>query len=622
VILGTAGHIDHGKTALVKALTGVDTDRLPEEKRRGITIELGFAPLALDGPAFSGTLGVVDVPGHEAFVRTMLAGATGVDLALLVVAADEGVMPQTREHLQILSLLGVRGGAVALTKSDLVDDDWMRLVEEDVRELLRGSPLDAVAIVPCSAATGKGLGELRTALAAAAAAAPARDAADLSRLPIDRAFSVRGTGTVVTGTLWSGTLERDARVRLFPGGRVARVRALESHGTSVERALPGTRVAVALAGVDREEVARGAVLVAEGDPWHPSAVLRADVALLDGAAALGVRTRVRFHLGTADVGARVVAAGGRVEAGAIVPVRISLDEPVVARAGDRFVLRAASPPVTIGGGVVSDPRPPARRAKPWHEANANAAKRLGWVVAEGAGDGFALRDVPVRIGVTPHESASVVTEAVGVTRIGDRLYPDALGATLRARLVETVNSSHATHPLEPGLSLQHARSELKVSNELFDAVLRKLVARGELVVKESVVARAGWAPASGGANTERLDRLAEALEVAGPEPPSVSELSQRFGPETAALLRVLVRNGRAVPVVADRYFSASAVNALVARLRNGAADSAPRTASQLKEILGLTRKYLIPFLEYCDRTGVSVRSGDTRTVSGPRERRG
>src|ERR1019366_5073022 len=462
VILGTAGHLDHGKTALVKALTGVDTDRLPEEKRRGITIELGFAPLALESPAYSGTLGVVDVPGHEAFVRTMLAGATGVDLALLVVAADEGVMPQTREHLQILTLLGVRGGAVALTKSDLVDDDWMRLVEEDVRDLLRGSPLDTVSIVPCSAMTGQGLDALRTALAGAAGAVPARDAADLVRLPIDRAFSVRGTGTV-----GSGTLERDAIVRLFPPGRAARVRALESHGRQVDRVLAGSRVAVALAGVDRDEVARGAVLVAESDPWHPSAVLRADVALLDDAVPLGVRTRVRFHLGTTEVGARVVAAGGRVEPGAIVPVRVSLDEPVIARAGDRFVLRAASPSVTIGGGVVSDPRPPARRAKPWPETNARGAKRLGWVVAEGAGEGFALRDVPVRIGVTPRESASVVAEAVGVTRIGDRLYADALGATLRARLVEMVSSSHATHPLEPGLSLQHARSVLNVTDELF-----------------------------------------------------------------------------------------------------------------------------------------------------------
>jgi selenocysteine-specific elongation factor len=343
-------------------------------------------------------------------------------------------------------------------------------------------------------------------------------------------------------------------------------------------------------------------------------VLRADVAMLDGAAPLGVRSRVRFHLGTTEVGARVVAASGRVEPGAIVPVRIALDEPVIARAGDRFVLRAASPPVTIGGGVVTDPFPPARRAKPWHEASASPATRLSWVVAESGGDGFAPREVSVRIGVTPRERALVVARAVGVMQIGARLYPAVLGATLRERFVAMVQASHTAHPLEPGLSLQHARSALRVTDELFDEVLRELVATRELMVLGSVVARSGWKPASGGANAERLDRLAEALEGAGAEPPSVSELSERFGPDTPALLRVLERNGRVLPVAADRYFSAGAVGELVAKLRTGAADGAPRSASQLKEILGVTRKYLIPFLEYCDRAGISVRSGDTRTV--------
>jgi selenocysteine-specific elongation factor len=296
VILGTAGHIDHGKTTLVRALTGVDTDRLPEEKRRGITIELGFAPLALDEPSFSGTLGVVDVPGHDAFVRTMLAGATGVDLALLVIAADEGVMPQTREHLAILTLLGVRGGVVALTKSDLVDSDWVALVVDDVRKLLAGTALDGAEVVPCSATTGAGLQQVRAALAAAAARMPQRNPDDLTRMPLDRAFSVKGTGTVVTGTLWSGAIERESTVRLFPHGGVARVRSVESHGAAVDRGLPGTRVAVALAGVDREEVSHGGVLVSGDDAWKESTVLRADVALLDDAKPLGVRTRVRSTL--------------------------------------------------------------------------------------------------------------------------------------------------------------------------------------------------------------------------------------------------------------------------------------------------------------------------------------
>ncbi|HUO52808.1 MAG TPA: selenocysteine-specific translation elongation factor, partial [Gemmatimonadaceae bacterium] len=262
MILGTAGHVDHGKTALVKALTGVDTDRLAEEKRRGITIELGFAPLAIGGR----TLGVADVPGHEAFVRTMLAGATGVDLALLVVAADEGVMPQTREHLAILSLLGTRGGVVALTKCDLADADWRALVRDDLRALLAGTPLAGAAIVETSALTGAGLDALREAIAAAADALPARDAADHFRLPVDRAFTVKGTGTVVTGTVWSGTLAADGTVRVLPLERDARVRGIETHGAPASAALPGSRAAIALSGVDVGDVARGATLVT-GAGW-------------------------------------------------------------------------------------------------------------------------------------------------------------------------------------------------------------------------------------------------------------------------------------------------------------------------------------------------------------------
>lgn len=307
MILGTAGHIDHGKTALVRALTGVDTDRLPEEQRRGITIELGFAPLVLPGV---GTIGVVDVPGHEAFVRTMLAGASGIDLALLVVAADEGVMPQTREHLAILGLLGIPTGVVALTKVDLVDADWLALVRDDVAAAVAGSPLEQAAQVPVSVVTGVGLDELRRAIAAAAASAPHRPVDDLFRLPVDRAFTVRGTGTVVTGTVWSGQLRKDDTVRILPGGHRARVRGLQTHGRSVDVAEPGSRLAVNLGGVDVADVLRGSTLVTDG-AWEPVDVVRADVAFLGGVTIPGPRSRVQLHLGTRDVAARVVAGPSR-----------------------------------------------------------------------------------------------------------------------------------------------------------------------------------------------------------------------------------------------------------------------------------------------------------------------
>jgi len=612
VILGTAGHIDHGKTSLVRALTGVDTDRLPEEKKRGITIELGFAPLALDETAFGATLGVVDVPGHDAFVRTMLAGATGVDLALLVIAADEGVMPQTREHLAILTLLGVHGGVVALTKCDLVDSDWLALVSDDARTLLAGSALDGAEIVACSATTGEGLGELRRAIAGVAARVPHRNAGDLTRLPLDRAFSVKGTGTVVTGTLWSGALAREDVVRIFPGGTTARVKSVESHGATVDRGLPGTRVAAALAGVDREQVSHGGMLVSNIESWRESLVLRADVALLDDATPLGVRTRVRFHLGTTEVGARLVAATGRVEAGSILPVRISLDAPVVARAGDRFVLRAASPATTIGGGVITDPQPPSRRAKPWKSAGASDSQRLAWIAEECAGQGLAFSDVPVRVGVSPDAADRLVESTRAVVRLGDRLYDEALRARLRDRLAADVRAWHKSNPLEAGLPLQHARGNLRVSEALFDDLVDGLTSRGKLELRGGVLTRAGWKAASG-ADAAKLTELAIAVEAGGVSPMSVDELADQFGKETPALLRAFEREGRAVAVAPDRYYSVKAVESLLAALRAATTGGVEKTASQVRESLGLSRKYLIPFLEYCDRIGVSRRNGDLRS---------
>ncbi|MCY7380437.1 MAG: selenocysteine-specific translation elongation factor, partial [Gemmatimonadaceae bacterium] len=449
MILGTAGHIDHGKTTLVRALTGVDTDRLPEEKRRGITIDLGFAPLVLDG---IGTLGVVDVPGHEAFVRTMVAGATGIDLALLVVAADEGVMPQTREHLSILSLLGVQSGVVALTKSDLVDAEWLALVEEDVRATLGATSLANASLVPVSATTGAGLDALRGALAEAAREGPSRATDDIFRLPIDRAFTVKGTGTVVTGTVWSGALGRDATVRLLPADVLVRVRALHSYGHAVEQVQAGDRAAVALASVDLAHVARGAVLV-QGSAWRSSRVLRADVALLaDAPRALGPRSRVRLHLGTSEASARLVGAGGALAPGAGAAARVVLDAPIVARAGDRFVLRSASPVATMGGGVVLDPLAPLR-ARAWPAEPRSPEVLLARVVAESGAIGVSVAELPVRLGVSPAR-ADVLVGTLGAWRVGDRLIGETACRLLSADALAVLTAFHAEQPLEPGAPLQ------------------------------------------------------------------------------------------------------------------------------------------------------------------------
>jgi len=620
VILGTAGHVDHGKTALVKALTGVDTDRLAEEKRRGITIDLGFAPLDL-GPA--GVLGVVDVPGHEAFVRNMLAGATGVDLVLLVIAADEGVMPQTREHLAILDILGVKGGVIALTKCDLVDDDWLALVREDVRSLVGGTPLDGAPMVATSVVSGRGLDALRAALADAVQAMPARDAADVFRLPIDRAFSVRGTGTVVTGTVWSGRVTREAAVRILPSGAAARVRNIESHGAAVEAALPGTRAAIALAGVGVHELGRGSVLVA-GDAWTASTMLLADVALLpDAPRAVGPRTSVRFHLGTAEVGARIVAQGGALAPGGRKAARVVLDAPVVARAGDRFVLRSASPLATIGGGVVADPAPAQRRARPWTAEASTPAARLAQVLQHAGPLGVATATLPVRVGAHPGQVASIVASISDARRVGDVLYADAVVQSLEQRFASLVDAHHAAFPLDPGAPLQSVRAQTTTNAGLADLIVATLVREQRVDVSGGLVMRHGWTPTLDQRAQTTLDSIAHALEEADREPPSVDELEQRFGPDTVSVLKVLERQGRVVQVAPDRYFAASALDRLEAVLRSAMSDRREWSPSELREVLGVSRKYLIPLLEYTDRTGLTQRRATgrvlgSRTPAGPR----
>ena len=607
MILGTAGHIDHGKTTLVRALTGVDTDRLPEEKRRGITIELGFAPLDIDGV---GVIGVVDVPGHEGFVRTMLAGATGVDLALLVIAADEGVMPQTREHLAILRLLGVTRAIVALTKCDLVDAEWRELVVEDVLALLADTPLEPAPIIATSANTGEGLDELRAAIAAAARDVPARAADDLFRMPVDRAFTIKGTGTVVTGTVWSGRLTRDASVRVLPADRAVRVRGLETHGSQVQVAEPGHRTAVALAGIDVADVQRGSFLVADG-AWHTSNTLRADVVLLDDAPKpLRARTAVRFHIGTADIGARVVAADGLLSPGERKFSRVVLDEPVVLRAGDRFVLRSASPAATIGGGVVVDPYA-TRRAKPWEiESQSSAAVRLSLILREAGESGVEIASLPVRLGIPPRELAELLADA-GTLEIAGRAFAADAAASLATRLVRWVADAHRARPLEPGVSLQEVRSRLGAPPELIDHVIARAA---EVETDGGMIRAAGWSPQLTRAQQLALEEIAETLRAAAGEPPSVAELEPRFGAVVGDLLRHLEREGRVVAVEPQRYYNASSLALLIERLRAGMTNGREYSPAELRELLGFSRKFLIPFLEYCDRVGITVRAAGGRTL--------
>ena len=613
MIIGTAGHIDHGKTSLVRALTGVDTDRLPEEKRRGITIELGFAPLELDG---IGTVGIVDVPGHEAFVRTMVAGASGIDVALLVVAADEGVMPQTREHLSILSILGTRAGVVALTKCDLVDDDWLALVTADVTEAVQGTPLEGAPVVRPSAATGAGLDAVRAALGAAVASIPARDASDAFRMPIDRAFSVRGTGTVVTGTVWEGGVATGDALVVQPSGKTVRVRGVQAHGVDVPRAQPGTRAAVAVTGVEVGGVSRGAWLCADV-AWPLTTLMRAEVSLLsDAPHGLGPREWVRLHLGTADVGARIVAGGGGLQPGDLRAARVVLQEPVPARAGDRFVLRRASPPATIGGGVVVDPLPPRRRPSAWSRLERHE-ETLGRILQEASGDGVEQSLLAARSGIPPGALRDLLGRTEVAVGIGSRIYHPAVVAAAREAIEGLVKEGHRLDPLGDGQSIAGLPDVLPFAVELVERAVADLAAAGRVERRGAVLATPGWRAMIGERDAEYRTRLLSDIRAGGTEPPDVATLTDLHHRDPVPILRILERENLIVGVEPGRFYAVEVVDRLVTRLRDGMTESREYSPSELREVLGLSRKYLIPFLEYCDRKRVTERreTGRVRLTS-------
>lgn len=607
MILATAGHVDHGKTALVRALTGVDTDRLPEERRRGMTIELGFAPLQLGA---HGTAAIVDVPGHERFVRTMIAGAGGVDAALLVVAADDGPMPQTGEHLCVLTALGVTRGVVALTKCDLVDSEWVDLVAADVQELLLDSSLAGASVIPVSAVSGTGLDALRSELARLAAAVPPRSANDLFRLVVDRSFALRGIGTVVTGTVWTGSVAAGALVSALPGGASSRVRGVQVFGAGAECATAGSRAALALPDVSPADAPRGSTLVS--DPaWHASRVLWAE---LDTAAVAARHRTVAVSLGGAACGARVSrvapvpAAGGR----PAVVARLRLDRPVVARAGDRLVLRSTSPQATLGGGTVLDPLPP-RRASALGPGT--PLDRLDQLLVAAGSIGVETAELLIRIPLRPDEVVRMLAAAGAVT-IGTRAVSrDALQAAA-GRIAAAVEEFHSRSPLEPGLPLATARRAARAPDAVADAAIGLLcggpVEDGH-VVEHGTIRAARHAGGNAHA-AELLARLLQRLERAGAEPPTVAELAGELGEATPALLRHAERLGNIVAVDGVRYYEAGVAAALVRRVQSALRPGEEYAPADFRAVLGVSRKYLIPFLEYLDRLGVTERRPGGRVL--------
>jgi len=617
VIAGTAGHIDHGKTSLVKALTGIDTDRLEEEKRRGITIDIGFAHLQLT-PALR--LGFVDVPGHERFVKNMLAGVGGIDLVLFVVAADESIKPQTREHFDICRLLGIRRGVVALTKADLVDPELVELVRLEVEEFTAGSFLEGAPAIPVSSATGAGLSELRAALERAASEVPPKDASGYFRLPIDRSFSIKGFGTVVTGTLISGAVRREQEVEVYPPGRRARVRGVQVYGRSAAQALAGQRTALNLADLEAGELARGMTL-AEPGRFETTRQVDCRLELLPSARPLKPRAPVHFHAGTAEIEAevRLLDRADPLGPGEGAFARLLLQEPALLVPGDRFIIRRFSPVVTIGGGVVLDTAAPrGRKADAVRRLRALAegapADRVALLVRE-AGYGLGLPHLASRTGLPERELARIARDPrfVFFEQPAPWLIDRAWFEATRERLVRAVRGFHEQNRLLAGIPRQdlRARELPEAPPAVFDALLatKELAAEGDNVrlATHRVVLR----------QDEEQARAAieGAFERAGLAAPGLGEVLSKSGVEAGrarSLLQILIREGKLVRVSEDLVFHRAAIRGLRELL--AARRSTRFNVGEFKNWTGISRKYAIPLLEYLDREHVTRREGEQRLV--------
>jgi len=628
VTVGTAGHIDHGKSALVEALTGTNPDRLEEEKRRGITIDLGFAFLEVGDVR----LGLVDVPGHERFVRNMLAGVGGIDLVLFVVAADESIKPQTREHFDICRLLAIPRGVVALTKSDLVDADMLELVRLEVEEFLRGSFLEGAPVVPVSSRTGQGVEELKQELVRVASQVPGKDPSRYFRLPIDRAFAMKGFGTVVTGTLVSGEVKPEDEAELFPARRRVRVRGVQSGGRAIERAAAGQRTALNLAGVELAEVERGMVLASPGR-FEPTRRLDARVSLLPSARRLKNHARVHFHQGTAETVADVVLLDrAELAPGQSAFAQLRLDDAVLVLPGDRFILRQFSPVVTIGGGVVLDALAQRHRQRDTHVVPYLATVERGnreeilAAMAAAAPQGLELTGIVARtgwLGTEVQETAARLADARTLRLLSQQPLVVASAASFAecvGRMRSEIEVFHRANPLVEGISKEdlRARAAREARPELFRAALDELVAGGEVVVAGDIVKRAGREIALQPEEARAKEQIEREFARAGLAVPSLEQVLSKLPVETKRaqkLLQLLVREHVLVKVSEDLVFHRSAV----ARLREMLADYKKKNGERLpiaafKEMTGITRKYAIPLLEYLDRERITRRVGDERII--------
>jgi selenocysteine-specific elongation factor len=630
VIVGTAGHIDHGKTSLVKALTGIDADRLEEEKRRGITIDIGFAHFELPAPNGSKIrVGFVDVPGHERFVRNMLAGVGGIDLVLLVIAADEGIKPQTREHFDICRLLAIRRGITVLTKSDAVDAETLEVVRLEVEDYVHGSFLDTALdppqspIIAVSSLTGAGLDELKSALARVASEVTAKDSAALTRLPIDRVFTMKGFGTVVTGTLVAGTIRKEEELEVFPGGKRVRIRGVQVHGASTEAAVAGQRTALNLAGVSTDDLARGMTL-ATADTFRSTSRVDALLSLLPTAKPLRDGARVHFHAYTMETIAEVRLYGTKqLKSGDEACAQLRFAEPTLLLPADRFIVRQFSPVITIGGGVVLDASPAARRQR---VENALAflqtiregppERILAARVARRGANGLQLNDVIGEMNIRWEEVTKLAGKA-GVVQCDQLLLsPDAF-AKAKADTLQALKKFHDANPLVAGMSKEELRDRVSLISEVFHGVLGKLTEERKLEVTGEVVHLQGRGVVMKDEEAESKKIIEQAFASAGLKVPSLKDvLAGLKVDKTRAqkIVTLLLRDKVLTKISEELVFHQSALADLRQKIAALKTTTPKIDVARFKDMTGVTRKYAIPLLEYLDRERVTRRVGDERVI--------
>ena len=627
VIVGTAGHIDHGKTALVKALTGIDADRLEEEKRRGITIDLGFAHMEMPGSNGAAIrFGFVDVPGHERFVRNMLAGVGGIDLVLLVIAADEGIKPQTREHFDICRLLSIQRGVTVLTKSDLVDPDTLDVVRLEIEDFLRGSFLQNAPIVPVSALKGTGIEELKRELVRLAGDLPARDSHAMTRLPIDRVFTMKGFGTVVTGTLVAGTIRKEDELELFPSRKRVRVRGVQVHGSSATQAIAGERTALNLAGVEKDELARGMTLAS---PGLLQATSRLDVklSLLSSAKPLKSGARVHLHAFASETVATVrLLQSKKMHPASDGFAQLQLADSLLLVPDDRFIIRQFSPVITIGGGVVLDAAPLKKGAADKRvkfleiQSSGDLQARLRGRVTRYSEQGVTLAQLTAETGEKVSEIEAVLEKLVSADVVfcqRDWMVDAKIFRSMTANLQQLVSSFHSQNPLVPGISKDALREQAGLSELTFDAALSSAIATKQLAVTQDLVHLPGRGIHMKDEEAESRKTIEEAFASAGLKVPALKDVLAGLKIDKARaqkIVTLLLREKLLIKVSDDLVFHRSALERLRTLLAAQKAKNSKIKVGTFKDLTGVSRKYAIPLLEYLDRERVTKRVGDERII--------